>query len=250
MKFNSFIVGYKEYGYLLEAIRIASSDDIHKGAKRGEYFFDSGGYTYRFFIEGSTDVAGIDWLDIFFSRRENNRDTLSPLNSKTSKKDVFGKVIRCILTLINEYNPENFRFVAGEKGLISMYDILLSMFSKSEPELKDYYPYSVKKYGKKYFYFTTNWDNHSKIMADQQSADEGLCKVFKITNKYLNESVNYYNVTLNWKGELHRYEDVEASSDKHAASKCIAALAKKLGKIDSAVRREVKGDKIKVNKVG
>ena len=70
----------------------------------------------------------------------------------------------------------------------------------------------------------------------------------KIIEKYLNESK--YNVVLNWKGELHRYEDVEAASEKHAASKCIAALAKKLGKIDSAVRREVKGDKIKVDKVG
>ena len=70
----------------------------------------------------------------------------------------------------------------------------------------------------------------------------------KIIEKYLNESK--YNVVLNWKSELHRYEDVEAASEKHAASKCIAALAKKLGKIDSAVRREVKGDKIKVDKVG
>ena len=70
----------------------------------------------------------------------------------------------------------------------------------------------------------------------------------KIFEKYLNES-KYY-VVLNWKSELHRYEEVEASSEKHAASKCIAALAKKLGKIDSAVRREVKGDKIKVDKAG
>lgn len=70
----------------------------------------------------------------------------------------------------------------------------------------------------------------------------------RVFEKYLNESK--YNVVLNWKGELHRYEEIEAASEKHAASKCIAALAKKLGKIDSAVRREVKGDKVKVNKVG
>lgn len=70
-----------------------------------------------------------------------------------------------------------------------------------------------------------------------------------IIEKYLNESK--YNVTLNWKGELHNFKDIDGNSFPHVIHKCIAVLAKKLGRTPESVRREFSGkkDNIKVEKV-
>lgn len=70
--------------------------------------------------------------------------------------------------------------------------------------------------------------------------------------RYLNEDESTFNVTLNWKGELHKYTNIKASSETQAKEKCVSALALKLNRTRSSVSVEFRGskDNAKVEKVG
>ena len=82
----------------------------------------------------------------------------------------------------------------------------------------------------------------------------------QVLEKYLTESkeddmagmIPKYNVTINWKGELHPFKEIKASSAAQATSVCVAVLVKRLGLSTSApIYRNIKQNpnSIKVEKI-
>lgn len=245
--FKNFI---DNYAFMFEGIKILDDTSFFKEYSPGKYEFEFDGEIYKFYQDGYTNVSGINFIDLEFSRvTSNGKNTLDKLNSKEEKVSFFSKVATCLHSFLIKYNPESFRFVARDAKLARIYELMNSkLFKFGGKPFTNYYKFSIEKYGDKYFYYSQNEQKLLNLEKKEIQLDEKYRKLFNLSEAYMNSS--RYNVTLNWKGELHRYEEIEAASDKHAVSKCIGALAKKLGKIDSAVRREVKGDKIKVDKVG
>ena len=159
-RFNNFLLKEERilYHFLLEKVEILPDSEVEEYS-RGRFNFSSGEYSFRFYNNEYIDVAGIKWLDLEFSRIENNKDTLQKLNTKFSKQDVFSKVITCLSILVKKYQPENFRFIAGDQKLITMYDLLLTKFWKFNNIFDNYTKTSKILYGKKYYYCTRSLKN-------------------------------------------------------------------------------------------
>ena len=171
MKFKQYLIenkdgyyivndGYDDYTvcYLIERLKINYNDSSIKRLSDHHYLFMVNDEIYDFHCE-PYDIGNKILYNVYFISRTSFIQKMNKF-SITDTYNIFNKVITCMIYFINDHNPYEFTFSAGNKKLSKIYKTIIIKIRKKKPFNK----YIIKSFPDDSFNFRKmNKDQHYEI---------------------------------------------------------------------------------------